>query len=140
MIMTVLFLCALGPFEKFIRVTMILPLTGRQYSEKVAENCVAYWKAVGIYTDAEGKAIEKFLDILKNESFQPGDSILFSQSLLGSLTISFTKHDDPVPEVSNGVVVNKPLSETVLETIIGKNGVSPTARKSLAVRLSDLMC
>ena len=66
---------------------MILPLTGRQYSEKVAENCSAYWKAVGIYTDAEGKAIEMFLDIFQNESFPPGASILFTQSPLGSLTV-----------------------------------------------------
>ncbi|CDP00020.1 unnamed protein product [Coffea canephora] len=127
-----------GPFEKFIRVTMILPLTGRQYSEKVAENCAAYWKAVGIYTDAEGKAIEMFLDIFQNESFPPGASILFTQSPLGSLTISFSK-DSSIPEVSNAVVENKLLSEAVLESIIGKNGVSPDTKKSLAVRLSDLL-
>ncbi|KAL3523749.1 hypothetical protein ACH5RR_016583 [Cinchona calisaya] len=127
-----------GPFEKFIRVTTILPLTGKQYSEKVAENCTAYWKAVGIYTDEEGKAIEKFLEIFKNESFPPGASILFTQSPHGSLTITFSK-DSSIPEVSNAVIENKLLSEAVLESIIGKHGVSPGARKSLAVRLSDLL-
>ena len=34
---------------------------------------------------------------------------------------------------------NKLLSEAVLESIIGKNGVSPDTKKSLAVRLSDLL-
>lgn len=127
-----------GPFEKFTRVTMILPLTGRQYSEKVAENCTAFWKAAGVYTDAEHKAIEMFLDIFQNESFPPGASILFTQSPLGSLTISFSK-DSSVPEVRNAVIENKLLSEAVLESIIGKNGVSPAARKSVAVRLSELL-
>lgn len=76
-----------GPFEKFTQVTMILPLTGQQYSEKVAENCVAHWKALGIYTEAEEKAIEKFVEVFKDETFPPGASILFTQSPLGSLTV-----------------------------------------------------
>jgi chalcone isomerase len=67
---------------------MILPLTGHQYSEKVSENCVAFWKSVGIYTDAEAKAIEKFLEVFKDENFPPGSSILFTQSPNGSLTVS----------------------------------------------------
>lgn len=66
---------------------MILPLTGKQYSEKVAENCVAYWKAIGTYSDAEMQAIEKFLDVFQSETFPPGASILFTQSPLGSLTV-----------------------------------------------------
>ncbi|KAK6138498.1 hypothetical protein DH2020_027759 [Rehmannia glutinosa] len=63
-------------FEKFTRVTMILPLTGQQYSEKVAENCVAYSKAVGKYTDAESEAITKFLQVFKHENFPHRASIL----------------------------------------------------------------
>lgn len=78
----------LGPFEKFTQVKMIKPLTGKMYSEKVSENCVAYWKAVGTYTDAEEKAIEKFNDAFKDEMFPPGSSILFNQSPLGILTVS----------------------------------------------------
>lgn len=80
-----------GSFEKFTQVTMILPLTGEQYSEKVAENCVAHWKAVGIYTDAEAKAIEKFLEVFKDQTFQPGSSILFTQLPDGSLTVCALK-------------------------------------------------
>ncbi|KAL3523476.1 hypothetical protein ACH5RR_016310 [Cinchona calisaya] len=127
-----------GPFEKFTRVSFITALTGQQYSEKVAENCIAHWKADGIYTDKEGEAIQKLLDIFNNESFPPGASILFTQSPLGSFTITFSK-DSSIPEVRNAVIENKLLAEAVLESIIGKNGVSPAARKSLAVRLSDLL-
>ena len=54
------------------------------------------------------------------------------------LQISFSK-DSSIPEVSNAVVENKLLSEAVLESIIGKNGVSPDTKKSLAIRLSDLL-
>jgi hypothetical protein len=41
-------------------VTIILPLTGAQYSKEVIENCVAYWKAVGTYMDTEAIAVDKF--------------------------------------------------------------------------------
>ncbi|XP_009804110.1 chalcone--flavanone isomerase [Nicotiana sylvestris] len=126
-----------GPFEKFTRVTMILPLTGKQYSEKVAENCVAHWKAIGTYTDAESQAIEKLLNIFQNETFPPGASILFTQSPVGALTISFIK-DDSITGTGNAVIENKQLSEAVLESIIGKHGVSPAAKCSIAERVSGL--
>lgn len=127
-----------GPFEKFTQVTMILPLTGKQYSEKVAENCVANWKAIGTYSDAESQAIEKFLNVFQSETFPHGASILFTQSPLGSLTISFSK-DDSVPSIGNAVIENKQLSEEVLDSIIGKHGVSPAAKCSIAKRVSELL-
>jgi len=37
------------------------------------------------------------------------------------------------------VIENKLLAEAVLESIIGKNGVSPGTRLSVAERLSQLM-
>ncbi|KAK7343263.1 hypothetical protein VNO77_11878 [Canavalia gladiata] len=126
-----------GPFEKFIQVTMILPLTGHQYSEKVSENCVAIWKSLGIYTDEEAKAIEKFVSVFKPENFPPGTSILFTVSPNGSLAISFPK-DGSIPEVGSVVIENKLLSEAVLESMIGKHGVSPAAKQSLASRLFHL--
>lgn len=86
----------LGPFEKFIRVTMILPLTGQQYSEKVKENCVGIWKSLGIYTDAEAKAIEKFIEVFKDETFPPGSSILFTTFPNGSLTVSRKNFKTPI--------------------------------------------
>lgn len=77
----------IGPFEKFIRVTMKLPLTGPEYSEKVAKNCVAIWKSLGIYTESEAKAIKRFLEIFKDQNFPPGASLFFALSPNGSLTV-----------------------------------------------------
>ncbi|KAJ1436406.1 Chalcone isomerase [Sesbania bispinosa] len=125
-----------GQFEKFMRVTMILPLTGPQYVEKVAENCVAILKSHGVYTDKEAKAIEKLVSVFKDETLPPGSSILFTVSLEG-LGVSFSK-DESVPKVASAVIENKPLSEAVLESMIGKDGVSPAAKKKLASRLSKL--
>lgn len=51
--------------------------------------------------------------------------------------ITFSK-DGSVPEAGNVVIENRLLSEAVLESIIGKNGVSPAARKNVAARLYDL--
>ena len=78
----------IGPFEKFTKIAMILSLTGQQYSKKVAENCVAIWKSLGIYNDAAAKAIEKFIEVFKEQTFPPGSSVLFTQSPSGSLTVS----------------------------------------------------
>ena len=36
------------------------------------------------------------------------------------------------------MIENKLLTEAILESIIGKHGVSPAAKKSLAARLSEL--
>ncbi|XP_057981799.1 chalcone--flavanone isomerase-like [Malania oleifera] len=128
-----------GPYEKFTRVTTILGLTGRQYSEKVAENCVALWKSAGAYTVAEAKALAAFMEVFKDLNFPPASSILFTHSPLGSLTISFSKMNGTIPKEGNAVLENKALSEAILESIIGKNGVSPGAKLSLAARLSNLL-
>lgn len=86
--MTYVYAHCAGPFEKLTQVTMILPLTGKQYSEKVSEMCVGVWKAHGTYTDADGATLDKFLEIFKDENFPPGSSILFTTSAVGSLTVS----------------------------------------------------
>lgn len=54
------------------------------------------------------------------------------------MQISFSK-DDSIPEHGSAVIENKQLSEAVLESIIGKHGVSPSAKQSLAARISDLL-
>lgn len=57
------------------------------------------------------------------------------------MQISFSK-DGNIGEKEEEMVrkiENKLLSESVLESIIGKNGVSPAARLSLATRLSHLL-
>ncbi|KAI3776799.1 hypothetical protein L1987_46589 [Smallanthus sonchifolius] len=127
-----------GPFEKFTQVTMILPLTGKQYSEKVSENCVGAWKSLGIYTEADAKIIDKFLEIFKDQNFPPGSSILFTISSVGSLTVGFSK-DGSIPETGDAVLENEKLGEAIIESMIGKHGVSPAAKQSLASRLSYLM-
>ncbi|XP_058205398.1 chalcone--flavanone isomerase-like [Rhododendron vialii] len=127
-----------GPFEKFIHVKMILHLTGMEYAEKVKENCLAYWKATGTYNDAAGEAIENFVKVFNGEDSPPGAAVLFTQFPCGSITISFSK-DESIPETGKSVIENREVSETVLETIIGKNGVSPAAKQILATRLSELL-
>ncbi|XP_076900566.1 chalcone--flavanone isomerase 1-like [Bidens hawaiensis] len=128
----------IGPFEKFARVTMILPLTGKQFSEKVSENCVAIWKSFGIYTEADAKTIDEFLEIFKDQNFPPGSSFLFKILLDKSLMISFSK-DGGIPEAAEAVIENEKLGEAILESMIGKHGVSPATKQSLASRLFDLM-
>ena len=127
-----------GEFEKFTQVTMILPLTGAQYSEKVTENCVKYWKATGLYTDAEAAAVEKFKEAFKTETLPPGASILFTHSPAGVLTVAFSK-DSSLPESGDVAIENRPLCEAVLESIIGEHGVSPAAKLSLATRVAELL-
>ena len=74
-----------------MQVTVILPLTGQQCSEKVSEHCVAIWKYLGIYIDEGVRAIEKFVSVFKDEAFPPGSSILFTVSPKGSLVVSNAK-------------------------------------------------
>ncbi|KVI06946.1 Chalcone isomerase [Cynara cardunculus var. scolymus] len=140
-----------GPFEKFTQVTMILPLTGKQYSEKVSEMCIGVWKAQGTYTDADTATIEKFLQVFKDENFLPGSSILFTTSPNGSLTVSFYllnsfvmhhisfSKDGIIPEVAIVVLENEKLAQAVIESVIGEHGVSPATKQSLASRLSEFM-
>nr|BAJ17665.1 chalcone isomerase [Gynura bicolor] len=127
-----------GPFEKFTQVTMILPLTGKQYSEKVSEMCILGWKEQGTYTDADATTLDKFLEVFKDENFPSGSSICFTTSAVGSLTISFSK-DGMIPETANVVLENEKLGQAVIESVIGKHGVSPAAKQSLASRLSDVI-
>jgi len=123
-------------YEKFTRVTLILPLSGAQYSEKVSEGCKAAWEAAGIYGEAEAKAIEQFKDIFKDKNFPPGSSILFTISP-AKLVIAFSK-DGSIPEKAAAVIENRIMAEGVLASIIGKSGVSPQAKASIADRVSKL--
>ncbi|KAG0462380.1 hypothetical protein HPP92_020856 [Vanilla planifolia] len=126
-----------GRFEKLTRVSMILPLTGKQYSEKVASNCVAAWKAAEAYTNEEDEAIKNFLEAFETMNFRPGSSIFFTHSPQGSFTIGFSE-DGAVPKAAVVVIENEKLSNAILESIIGEKGVSPAAKQSLAHRMSGL--
>ncbi|XP_076919658.1 chalcone--flavanone isomerase-like [Bidens hawaiensis] len=127
-----------GSFEKCIRVTPILPLAGKQISGKVSETSVAILKTHGTYTDAHDTIINKFLDAFKDENFPPGSFILFTVSPVGLTTISFS-NDGTIPEAANVVLENEQLGQAMIEMLIGKHGVSPGAKQTLASRLADLM-
>ncbi|KAF6166758.1 hypothetical protein GIB67_005634 [Kingdonia uniflora] len=71
-------------------------------------------------------------------NFFTGVSVLFTQSPSGTLEIGFSK-DSSIPTVQGVVIKNKPFSEAVLESIIGQNGVSPKAKRSLAKTLAKLL-
>ncbi|XP_021725495.1 40S ribosomal protein S11-3-like isoform X4 [Chenopodium quinoa] len=101
---------------------MIVPLTGQRYSNKLTENCIAFWKAIGIYTDEEAKAVEKFLDIFKDKKFPQGHSILFTQSLWDHQRYkkrhsNIPAHVSPCFRVKEGdhVIIGqcRPISKTV---------------------------
>ncbi|KAH0936154.1 hypothetical protein HID58_013271 [Brassica napus] len=104
-----------GTFEKLIKVMMRVPLPGQLYSQIITGTSVKIWKSLGIYTYSEAKAVERFLEVFKDEKFPRGASILFALSPEGSLT------------------------RPVLEFIIGTEAASPGTRLSVAERLSQLM-
>ncbi|KAL8231917.1 hypothetical protein R6Q57_001695 [Mikania cordata] len=127
-----------GPFEKLITVTTIRSLTGKQFSEKVSEHCIGIWKAQGAYTDEDAKAVDKFIEAYKDQNFPPGSSIHHTISPAGSLTISFSK-DGSIPKTMNSVIENEKIGPAIIEMAIGKHGVSPEAKKSVASRLSSII-
>lgn len=47
--------------------------------------------------------------------------------------------DSSVLEVGNAVIENRALCEAILESIIGEHGVSPATKRSLALRVSELL-
>ncbi|KAJ7971340.1 Chalcone--flavonone isomerase [Quillaja saponaria] len=126
-----------GPFERFIRVTFLKQLTGEQFTVNLSKTLVANWKSAGIYTELEGKAIEKFLAAFKDQIFLPGSFVMFTLSPNKPLTITLSK-DGSIPEAGTAVIETKLLGEAFLESVIGENGVSPGAKQSLAERLSVL--
>ncbi|CAL5210286.1 unnamed protein product [Lathyrus oleraceus] len=127
-----------GPFEKLIRGGKIITLDGREYVRKVSENCIAFMKSDGTYNDEEEKAIEKFRQAFQEQHFPPGSSVFYKQSPNGTLGLSFSK-DGTIPEDEHSVIDNKPLSESVLETMIGEIPVSPALKESLATRIHEFL-
>ncbi|GLJ55545.1 hypothetical protein SUGI_1192980 [Cryptomeria japonica] len=124
-------------YEKFIRVSLIALLTGSQFSEKVSENCQAFWEDEGTYGEAEANALQEFKAAFKNQNLPPGSSILLTSSPAG-LVIAFSKGDS-IPDKATAVIENTAAGEAYLASVIGKNGVSPAAKASLAERLSRLL-
>ncbi|GKD47037.1 chalcone isomerase [Tanacetum coccineum] len=76
------------PFEKSIHVTMLVPVTGKFFSELAAEKMVGLWKEEGTYNDADAKTIAKYLEVFKDENIKPGDAIVYTILPDGSATVS----------------------------------------------------
>ncbi|KAF3774147.1 Chalcone--flavonone isomerase [Nymphaea thermarum] len=57
---------------------------------------------------------------------------------VGFAGIAFSK-DTSVPEKGVAVIENKALTLSFLESVIGKHGVSPAAKRSIAERISGLL-
>lgn len=77
-----------GPFEKLTQVSFITQLTGQQYTQKVSENCIAFWKSIGAYGDAEAEAIDRLLEVFKDQCFPSGSCIFFTHLTDGSYAVS----------------------------------------------------
>ncbi|GJR00405.1 chalcone isomerase [Tanacetum coccineum] len=127
-----------GPFEKLTQVSMLIPIPGKSFSQTISQLWVGIRKENGTYADADAATIDKFLEALKDESFAPGASILFTSSPAGSVTVNLVK-DGTISEAAIVVFENEKWGATVVESVIGKNGVSQEAKQSLASRVSELL-
>ncbi|XP_078162055.1 chalcone--flavanone isomerase-like [Carex rostrata] len=125
-----------GPFEKFIRVTMISSLTGQQFMGMAGKYTMEHMKAHGLFNEAEVDGLNKFHEVLNPENLPPGRSLLFSFSPSGAFSITFS-NDDSVPETNKAVIENLNLCRAFPETILGVHGVSPAAKQSLAIRFCE---
>eukprot|EP00249_Psilotum_nudum_P006129 c19476_g1_i1 orf=956-1579(+) len=120
-----------SPFEKFVKVALLLPLTGVQYSQKVAEQI----QVQNLYIDLQERSVQGFHATFKEENFPPASAIFFSVSSAG-LGIAFSKDNAIIPEKPVVVIEDQAFAEAVLATIMCKDGVAPAAKLSLAERVS----
>jgi chalcone isomerase len=127
-----------GPFEKLVYVKALETIFGERWSRLQSEICRELWKSLGVYTEAENEALNKFYGAMKVETFVSGYSIFQTLSTNGTLTLSFSK-DGSVPESWNTVIENKLLTENIVDVNIGKNGVTPATRKNIVARLAELI-
>ncbi|GKE84967.1 chalcone isomerase [Tanacetum coccineum] len=81
-----LYLC---PFEKLIHVFMLVPLTGKHFSETTSQKMVQMWKDDGTYTDLDATTVDTYLKVFRDETLMPGGgSVLFTFLSDGSATVS----------------------------------------------------
>ncbi|PWA49429.1 Chalcone--flavonone isomerase [Artemisia annua] len=127
-----------GPFERLIYVNALVPLTGKYFCENTSGRMVQTWKDVGTYTDLDAKAVDKYNEVFKDEMFMPGSSsVLLTFLSDGSVALSIAK-DGIIPEAAIAVLDHKKWAPTMLEGALGRDGVYPGARQTIASRLSDL--
>nr|GEU92416.1 chalcone isomerase [Tanacetum cinerariifolium] len=61
-----------GPFEKLIHVNLLVPLTGKYFSETTSSKIVGMWKEDGTYTYLDAKTVDKYLEVFRDETSMPG--------------------------------------------------------------------
>ena len=80
-----------GSFEKLSRVTLMQPLTGQQFSQKIAENCIAIWRTNGVDIDEQGEALAKFYEIFRPHDLLPNSLAFFAFHASGALEVKHSK-------------------------------------------------
>lgn len=66
-------------------------------------------------------------------------NIFYCYAFISSWVQIFFSKDGTVPKTWTAVIENKLLAEAILASMIGKHGVSPAAKLSLATRVSELL-
>ncbi|GJT65260.1 chalcone isomerase [Tanacetum coccineum] len=61
-----------GCFEKLVQVSMLVPLTGKHFSETTSQKMVMLWNEDGTYDDVDAATIDKYLEVFKDENLKPG--------------------------------------------------------------------
>ncbi|GJX24673.1 chalcone isomerase [Tanacetum coccineum] len=85
--------------------------------------------AVAPFSSSDITTVDKFHEVLKDEHFPPGNSILFTSSQLVQC----------IAEDAIVVLENEKWGQIVMEMSIGKAAPFPPAKQSLASRLADFM-
>lgn len=70
--------------------TALAPLAGQRWADNQINYCQNLWKPLGVYTDSEAKALDKFLEIMKPVVFTPGNAAFLTLSPHGSFKASAT--------------------------------------------------
>nr|GEY77084.1 chalcone isomerase [Tanacetum cinerariifolium] len=125
-----------GSFEKLIHVTLLVPSTGKFFTEVAAEKIVKVWKDNGTYDDVNAATIEKYHNAFKDENLLPGNSVMYTILSDGSVALNVVK-DGIIPEAPLAVLENPKMGSTLIKAMLQKDGGSvPEARESVASRLS----
>jgi Chalcone-flavanone isomerase len=77
-----------GPFDKLSRITLTAHLGGKEFTQKVIENCTVYLKKNCLYTQEEEKATKEFQKLFEPIDLPPGTTIFFTYCASGQLMVS----------------------------------------------------
>eukprot|EP00252_Welwitschia_mirabilis_P017005 TRINITY_DN3780_c0_g1_i3.p1 TRINITY_DN3780_c0_g1~~TRINITY_DN3780_c0_g1_i3.p1 ORF type:complete len:210 (-),score=31.86 TRINITY_DN3780_c0_g1_i3:292-921(-) len=125
-------------FPKMAQVSLLRSLPGPAFCAKVADNCRSVLEKAGRLGESETKAIQEFTEAFVGENLPAKGSVVFVVSPSG-LGIAISREPSSMGRELQAKIGNRSLAEAVLLSIIGKDGVSPHARASVASRLSSLL-